>query len=49
MKMCIYSKIVGKREAELQGSIIALHKKITEIECPRDDSLDNQVCTTSTA
>jgi thiol-disulfide isomerase/thioredoxin len=28
---------------EMQGSIISLHKKIEEIECPRDDSLDNSV------
>lgn len=29
--------------AALQGSIIVLHKKIAELECPRDDSLDNSI------
>ncbi len=33
----------GVRLGELQSSIIAQHKKIAEIECPRDDSLDNCV------
>lgn len=35
---------VGSRKlGELQGSMIVLHKKIAELECPRDDSLDNSI------
>ncbi len=37
------SKVGGRKLAELQGSIILLHKKISELECPRDDSLDNSM------
>jgi len=33
----------GRKLAHIQGSIITLHRKIAELECPRDDSLDNSV------
>jgi hypothetical protein len=33
----------GRKVGEVQGQIFALHKKIAELECPRDDSLDNSV------
>ena len=33
----------SRKLAEVQGAIITLHKKIAEIECPRDDSLDNSI------
>eukprot|EP01038_Epipyxis_sp_PR26KG_P004031 gene4031-5768_t len=33
----------GRKLGELQGSIIELHKKISDLECPRDDSLDNSI------
>lgn len=28
---------------DLQGAMLVLHKKIAELECPRDDSLDNSI------
>lgn len=37
------SQVGSRKLAELQGSIITLHKKIAELECPRDDSLDNSI------
>ena len=37
------SRVGGRKLADLQGSIIVLHKKISELECPRDDSLDNSI------
>lgn len=37
------SKVGGRKLADLQGAIILLHKKIAELECPRDDSLDNSI------
>jgi hypothetical protein len=36
-------KSSGRNAVEIQGQIAALQKKIQEIECPRDDSLDNSV------
>jgi hypothetical protein len=33
----------GRKLGEVQGQIFALHKKIAELECPRDDSLDNSI------
>lgn len=33
----------GRKLGELQSEIFALHKKIAELECPRDDSLDNSI------
>lgn len=33
----------GRKLGELQGAILALHKKIGDLECPRDNSLDNSV------
>jgi hypothetical protein len=37
------NKLGSRKLADLQGAIIVLHKKIAELECPRDDSLDNSV------
>lgn len=37
------SKGNNSKSAELVSSILSLQKKIQEIECPRDDSLDNSV------
>ena len=33
----------GRKLGELQSEIFSLHKKIAELECPRDDSLDNSI------
>ena len=33
----------GAKLAEIEGDIISCHKKITDMECPRDDSMDNNV------
>ena len=38
-----HSRSYGRTLGELQSKIFALHKKIGEIESPRDDSLDNCV------
>eukprot|EP01033_Poteriospumella_lacustris_P010457 gene10460-7435_t len=37
------AKSSGRSLGEIQGQITALQKKIQDIECPRDDSLDNSV------
>ena len=37
------TKQATHKSAELQASIHALHKRIGELECPRDDSLDNSI------
>jgi thiol-disulfide isomerase/thioredoxin len=37
------AKASGRNLGEIQGQITALQKKIQDIECPRDDSLDNSV------
>lgn len=38
-----HSRTCDKRKVEVQRNIIELQKKITDLECPRDDSLDNSV------
>jgi hypothetical protein len=38
-----FSLIAGRKLGDVEGSIIALHKQIAELECPRDDSLDNTI------
>lgn len=37
------AKDSGQSAGEIQAAIAALQKKIQEIECPRDDSLDNSI------
>ena len=37
------SRVGGEKLGDLQGAIFILNKKISDLECPRDDSLDNSI------